>query len=264
MRHSVLYTLAFSAALCVICAIMVSASAVSLKDAQEANKALDRRLNVLEAAGVIAPGERPPAERVEELFSTFKGVFVDLETGEEVEGGNPDTYDQQKAKKDPATSHAVPENASRVTRVPNKVLVYEVLGDDGKVKTLVLPIEGYGLWGTLYGYLAVAADTSTVVGITYYDHKETPGLGGEVENPRWKALWPGREVYDQEGDVALKVVKGNAGPPSEDPHRVDGLSGATITSRGVTNMIDFWMGSEGFGPYLEHLRQESEPERSAA
>jgi Na+-transporting NADH:ubiquinone oxidoreductase subunit C len=264
MRHSVLYTLMFSAALCVICAIMVSASAVSLKDAQEANKALDRKRNVLEAAGLIQPGEKPAANRVEELFSTFKGVFVDLETGQEVEGGNPDAYDQQKAKKNPATSHAVAENPSRVTRVPDKVLIYEVLGDSGKVETLILPIEGYGLWGTLYGYLAVEADTSTVVGITYYDHKETPGLGGEVENPRWKALWPGREIFDDKGDVVLKVIKGNAGPPSQDPHRVDGLSGATITSRGVTNMIDFWMGSEGFGPYLAGLREEKSQERSAA
>ena len=189
------------------------------------------------------------------MFSTFEATFVDLETGREIEGGDTDTYDQQKAKKNPATSRAVDSNPARVKRVPDKAVVYKVLDESGTVETLILPIEGYGLWGTLYGFLAVEADTSTVVGITYYDHKETPGLGGEVENPRWKNLWPGRKIFDDDWQPAIEVIKGNAGPPSEGPYRVDGLSGATITSRGVTNMIEFWLGPEGFGPYLESLRQ---------
>ncbi|MDH3403822.1 MAG: Na(+)-translocating NADH-quinone reductase subunit C [Acidobacteriota bacterium] len=260
MRHSVLYTLVFSALLCVACAILVSASAVVLKDAQEANKALDRKLNVLEAAGLKAPGADLSAAEVDRLFAAIDQVFVDLATGEEVEDGDPETYDQQKAKRDPAQSHLAPENRSRVTRLPNRVVVYKIENAAGRLETVVLPIEGYGLWGTLYGFLALAGDTSTVVGLTFHDHKETPGLGGEVENPRWKALWPGREVYDREWRPALQVVKGAAGPAAEDPYRVDGLSGATITSRGVTNMIDFWLGPEGYGPYLANLRSE----RSAA
>jgi Na+-transporting NADH:ubiquinone oxidoreductase subunit C len=260
MRHNVLYTLGFSAVLCVVCAILVSASAVTLKEEQEINKALDRKFNVLEAAGIVEQGQEVPAEEIERLFASVEPAFVELSSGREVEGGDPDTYDQQKAKKDPATSTAVPPNPSRVTRVPNKALVYKVLGDDGGLETVILPIEGYGLWGTLYGYLALEADGDTVVGITFYDHKETPGLGGEVDNPRWKGLWPGREIYDDAGEPALEVIKGSAGPAAENPHRVDGLSGATITSRGVTNMIDFWLGAAGFGPYLESLRQE----RSAA
>lgn len=264
MRHSVLYTLLFSAALCVVCAIMVSTSAVSLKDAQEANKALDRKTNVLEAAGLLEPDADVSAEQVLDLFSTFQAVFVDLKEGGEIDGGDTDTYDQQKAKKNPAISHQVSANPSRVRRVPDKAVVYKLLDDAGNVQTLILPIEGYGLWGTLYGFLAVEADTSTVVGLTYYEHKETPGLGGEVENPRWKRLWPGRKVFDETWEPALTVIKGNAGPASQDPYRVDGLSGATITSRGVTNMIDFWMGADGFGPYLESVRQEMGPERSAA
>lgn len=260
MRHSVLYTLVFSALLCIACAILVSASAVSLKDAQEANKALDRKLNVLEAAGLKAGDAGLPAEEVDRLFASIDAVFVDLATGEEVDAGDPDTYDQQKAKRDPARSHAALGNLSRVTRVPDRAVVYKVKNEAGELETLILPIEGYGLWGTLYGFLAIEGDINTVVGLTYYDHKETPGLGGEVENARWKALWPGRKVFDEEGQTALEVVKGAAGPASSDPYRVDGLSGATITSRGVTNMIEFWMGSEGFGAYLESLRSE----RSAA
>lgn len=260
MRHSVLYTLGFSALLCVLCAIMVSTSAVTLKEEQEVNKALDRKTNVLQAAGIVAPGEKVEAAEIERLFESIEPVFVELATGQEVEGGDPDTYDQQKAKKDPATSRKAPENPSRISRLPERALIYKVLDASGDLDTVIVPIEGYGLWGTLYGYLALEADADTVVGITFYDHKETPGLGGEVDNPRWKQLWPGREIYDESGDPALEVIKGSAGPPDENPHKVDGLSGATITSRGVTNMIDFWLGPDGFGPYLKSLRQE----RSAA
>ncbi len=267
MRHSVLYTLLFSAGLCVLCAVMVSSSAVTLKEEQEANKVLDRQLNVLEAAGLIAAGEKPAGDELAAKSARLEAVLVDLATGEEAEGDT-QTYDQQKAKKDPARSRAVESNPARVNRVPELALVYKVLDDSGALDKVVLPIEGYGLWGTLYGYLALDDDTDTVVGITYYEHKETPGLGGEVDNPRWKALWPGREVFDDSWQPALEVVKGLAPPASEAPLQVDGLSGATITSRGITNMLDFWLGPDGFGPYLEKLRLANDDrpsaERSAA
>ncbi len=120
---------------------------------------------------------------------------------------------------------------------------------------LVLPVEGYGLWSTLYGFLALDADTKTIRGLTYYQHLETPGLGGEVDNPSWKALWPGRVAFDETGAPVISVIKGRAGSPQDDPYRVDGLSGATITSRGVTNMLQFWLGEAGFGPYLERFRE---------
>jgi Na+-transporting NADH:ubiquinone oxidoreductase subunit C len=260
MRHSVLYTLVFSALLCVVCAIMVSASAVSLKERQEANKVLYRKTNVLEAAGLIEPDAKVSADEVATLFASIRPAFVDLASGSEVEGGDPEAYDQRKAQKDPARSREAPDNPSLIKRLPTKVVVYKVLDEAGALETVVLPIEGYGLWGTLYGFMALTADTSTVVGITYYEHKETPGLGGEVENSRWKGKWPGRRVFDDQWQPALTVIKGSAGPPGDDPYRVDGISGATITCRGVDNMIDFWTGPVGFGPYLESLRRE----RSAA
>jgi Na+-transporting NADH:ubiquinone oxidoreductase subunit C len=111
-----------------------------------------------------------------------------------------------------------------------------------------------GLWSILYGYLALDTDLTTIRGITFYEQGETAGLGGEVENPRWKALWPGRRAFDERGNVKIQVKKGVAGPPAEDPYQVDGLSGATLTSRGVTNMIRFWLGPDGFGPFIAQLR----------
>ena len=140
--------------------------------------------------------------------------------------------------------------------VPDEALIYEVMKDD-QLKSIIIPIEGYGLWSTLYGYLAIAPDLTTILGITYYDQKETAGLGGEVENPAWKAKWVGRKAFDERGRIKIAVNKGPAGPPDEDPYRVDGLSGATITSRGVTNMLHFWLGQEGFGSYLSRLRSQA-------
>ena len=106
-------------------------------------------------------------------------------------------------------------------------------------------------------YLALEPDARTIRGITFYEHGETPGLGGEVDNPRWKALWPGRLAFDDRGNPKISVKKGLAGPVDEDPYQVDGLSGATITSRGVTNLVRFWLGDDGFGPCLDKYRAEA-------
>ena len=113
-----------------------------------------------------------------------------------------------------------------------------------------------GLWGTLYGFIAFDPDLKTIRGLTFYEHKETPGLGGEVDNPRWKALWPGRQAFDNAAQTRIEVIRGRAGAPDADPYRVDGLAGATMTSRGGTNMLHFWLGEYGFRPYLERLRTQ--------
>jgi Na+-transporting NADH:ubiquinone oxidoreductase subunit C len=120
---------------------------------------------------------------------------------------------------------------------------------------VVLPIYGKGLWSTLYGFLALDANANTVRGITFYEHAETPGLGGEVENPGWKAQWNGKNVFDDQGEVALEVIKGAVpGNSPQADHQIDGLSGATITGRGVSNLVRYWLGADGFGPYLDKLR----------
>lgn len=255
MRHSTMYTILFAGTVCVVCAILVSSAAVSLADLQHQNAVLDKQKNVLYAAGLAKPEENLTAEQVQERFANVKPVVVDLETSEEVTAVDPATYDQQKAKADPAMSREAPPNDSVIKRLPKYAVVYHVLNDAGEVEMVVLPVEGYGLWSTLLGFLALDADTTTIRGITYYQHGETPGLGGEVDNAGWKARWPGRKAYDENWKPAIQVIKGQAGPPDQDPHHVDGLTGATLTSRGVTHMMDFWLGENGFGPYLEKFRQ---------
>lgn len=258
MQGSTLYNLWFATAICVVCAIVVSSSAVSLKDRQEVNANLDKHRNVLVAAGLAEEGEELSRDEIEERFSHIRRVVVELETGQAAPDIDPDAFDYRKEAADPATSQRAPENASRVQRLANHNLVYLVQDESGTLQTLVLPVEGYGLWGTLYGFLALDADLETIKGITFYEHKETPGLGGEVDNPRWKALWKGRRAFDEDLNPSIAVIKGSAGPPSQDPYHVDGLSGATMTSRGVTNLLHFWLGENGFGPFLEQLRQNGE------
>jgi len=256
-RDSALRTLLFSAAVCVVCAVLVSTTAVTLRDRQAVNAELDRRRNVLTAAGVVQPDEALPAAEVERRFADFEAVVVDMRTHQEAASFDTSGYDPRRAQGDPAASRAMPRNEAQITRVPHHLIVYQKRTPAGALDLVVLPIEGKGLWSTMYGFLALGPDLRTVRGLTFYQHGETPGLGGEVDNPRWKALWPGRQAFDEQGRPVIALARGASGPPDTDPHRVDGLSGATITSRGVTAMLRFWLGAEGFGPYLDQLRKEA-------
>ena len=256
-RESTRYTVLFATAVSVVCALLVSVAAVGLRDRQQANAQLYQRKNVLLAAGLVKPDQAVSAAEVQSIFERrIKVRAVDLATGRLVPEDRFDaaTYDQRKARNDPAQSRAAPANDAQVARVPNFGTVYQVTAADGSVEQLVLPIEGMGMWGTLYGFLALDRDGNTVRGLTFYEQKETPGLGGEIANPKWQALWVGRRAYDANWSPQLAVIKGQAGPPEKDPHRVDGLSGATITSNGVSRVVRFWLSADGYAPFLKTLR----------
>ncbi len=254
MQGSVLYNLGFAAVVCVVCAIVVSSAAVSLRDRQQVNRTLDMQRNVLVTAGFATPDERPTPEEIATRFADFRQVVIELETGNETDI-DPTSFNPRLAEADPDWSRPAPSNNAGLTRVVTHTLVYEVRDDDGALDLVVLPVHGLGLWGMLYGFIALDADLETIRGLTYYEHKETPGLGGEVDNPRWKSLWNGRKAFGPDGEPAISVARGLAGPPDEDPFRVDGLAGATMTSRGVTNMMRFWLAGHGFGAYLDRLRR---------
>jgi Na+-transporting NADH:ubiquinone oxidoreductase subunit C len=254
VEHSTRHTVIFMTVLCIVFSVLVSAVAVGLHDRQVENQRLDRIKNVLVVADLMKPGESLAREEINRRFEeSLEARLVDLQTGSYVEGADPFAYDQQKATKDPATSREAPDNKAKIRRVPDQAVIY-LIKKEGVVEGIVLPIEGQGLWSTLYGYLALEPDTRTVKGITYFSHGETPGLGGEVDNPRWKGLFPGRLALDDSYEPALSLKKGIAGSVKSDPYHVDGLSGATITSNGVTNMLHFWLGKDGFGGYLAEVR----------
>jgi Na+-transporting NADH:ubiquinone oxidoreductase subunit C len=261
-KNSTLYTVLFAAAVCLLCGIAVASSSVALRDKQETNKLLDRKSKVLEAAGLLPEGKVPPKTVTDLYEQNVIPRVVHLKTGEEATDIDAATFDLQQAMKDPQSSAPAPANAAQVTRLPEHSLLFEIQ-KDGVTDTLVLPVEGKGLWSTLYGYLALSADTDTVKGLIFYQHGETPGLGGEVDNPRWRQLWVGRKPYDKKGNPALQVIKGSAGPADTDPHKIDGLSGATITGRGVTHLVQFWLGELGYGPTLERYRSQAGKSASA-
>ncbi|MCB1676822.1 MAG: Na(+)-translocating NADH-quinone reductase subunit C [Halioglobus sp.] len=245
-------TLLVALVLSVVCAIFVSTAAVVLKPAQEANKALDRKRNILAAAGML-----DDSKSVEEQFAQVSTRVVDLRTGKFAPDIDPQKYDQRKAAKDPASSEKLDadEDLAKISRREDYAVVYLVEDPAGNIDKIILPIRGYGLWSTLHGFIALQSDVNTVAGLGFYEHAETPGLGGEVDNPRWKAMWPGKKVY-RDDEVALGLIKGSvdASSGASAAWQVDGLAGATLTSRGVTNLIHFWLGENGFEPFLHNLR----------
>lgn len=244
-------TLLVTVLLCVICSVVVSSAAVLLKPQQVANKELDRKSNILAAAGIVDPNRS-----VDELFEQITTRYVDLETGKFVD--MPATYDETKAAKDPQQNIRLSREADQagIKSIARVQPVYLVEADDGSVTKVILPVHGKGLWSTLYGFLALEGDLNTVVGLGFYSHAETPGLGGEVDNPAWKALWPGKKVYGEDSTrPVIHLIKGSVDtstPGAE--YKVDGLSGATLTSNGVTNLVQFWMGENGYAPFLNNLR----------
>ena len=251
-RDSIANTFLVAVALCVVCSVLVSTAAVTLRPRQELNRRRDRQRNILRAAGLYDP--RVP---LEVLFERVETRIVDLQTGEFVgpEVVDPETYDQRMAARDPMLSQEVPGRIVEFgfARRERYSFVY-LIEENGELDQIVLPVYGRGLWSTLYAFLALDSDLTTIRGITFYEHGETPGLGGEVDNPNWQALWEDKQAYDQEGDVAIRVVRGAAVP--DHPHQIDGLAGATITARGVSGMVRFWLGEDGFGPFLERLAEQ--------
>ena len=244
-------TITVTLLLCIVCAIIVSAASVSLKPMQQANKQLDFNKNILQAAGLYQDGVS-----VEEQFKQVETRIVDLRTGKFTDELDPSTYDQRKAAKDPSLSEKLDKKAD-IAGIKRKEFYAEVylVSDESGLKKLILPIHGYGLWSTLYGFLALEADLNTVAGIGYYEHGETPGLGGEVDNPSWKGLWEGKPAFNDSGELVLNVIKGQvaSSTPNADS-TIDGLSGATLTSNGVNNMIKYWLGETGFASFIDNLK----------
>ena len=236
-----------------ICSALISFSAVELRDLQEANKTLDKQSKILSAAGLLKEGSL-----ISELFESIEPRIVNLETGEYDSAINLDDYEESAFSRDPNTSIELSssQDIALLKRRENFQTVY-LHYESQALNAIILPVRGYGLWGTMKGYLALEPDFKTIIGLEFFDHKETPGLGGEIDNPKWKAIWKGKEVFSESGDILISVIKGSVDKSSEQAkYQVDGLSGATITSNGVTNLLSFWLGDMGYGPLIDQLQEE--------
>ena len=245
-------------AVCLVCSVLVSGAAVALKPMQVKNKELDQKQNILRAAGLLPADDVVDAQGrgVEEIFAEFTPRVVDMASGEFLDDVDPDSFDPQRLAKEPANSRELSsaEDIATIKRRENRSVVYIKTDDDG-IDKLVLPVRGYGLWGTMYGYLALDGDLDTISGLGFYEHGETPGLGGEIDNPRWKAQWPGVQLFNDDHVPSVSLVKSRSMAESDAAaYEVDALSGATFTSNGVEDMVNFWTGDLGFGPFIKNLR----------
>ncbi len=246
------YTIVVTLVMCLVASVLVAGSAVLLRPYQVANKTEDFRKNVLSIAGIY-----DPAQSVDEQFGKIEVKLVDLQTGRFSDAiTDLDKFDQVASAKNSELSDRLSagEDIAKIIRREKYAKVFIVNDADGLSK-LILPVRGYGLWSTMAGFLALDKDLNTVIGFGFYDQKETPGLGGEVDNPAWKAMWIGKKIYSEEGEVRIDVLKGHVDentPNAE--YKVDGLSGATLTSIGVENLLHFWMGEKGYKPFIENLK----------
>jgi Na+-transporting NADH:ubiquinone oxidoreductase subunit C len=210
------YIFVFSVVMVTIVAALLSTTAMVLQPKQEKNREIEKKRNIL--ASVRIEADRTNAA---ELFDkTIKKSLVINTKGEEVVSVDPFTIDlRSEQKKKPELQN----------------LPLFIAGIDGDKELVIIPLEGKGLWGPIYGYISLEADMSTVYGVTF-DHKgETPGLGAEINTSAFEDMFVGKKIFESDKFVSVKVVKGGA--PDGDIHGVDAISGGTITSVGLEDML---------------------------
>lgn len=251
-NDSIFKTFLVAFLLCIVCSILVCLAAIVRIDREGYNKQLELRKTVLAAAGYQQ--QIDDGGNIDELFSSnFELKIVDLATGKYTTAVDAATYNQSEALSDPALSVKIPADVD-VAGIGSRAKYAAIyVAENGDV---VLPIRGAGMWGPMRAYIAIANDGNSVKGLTFYQHAETPGLGAEIDNPRWKALWPGKEIYSNSGTVGLKIVKkGKFNPSASDAvNTVDGLAGSTVTGDKVQNVIHYWFGENGYAKFLANLK----------
>ncbi len=242
-------TLAVAFVVALVCASAVSLTAVLLKPRQEANLR-QARLARMEQMIAALPGVA--AVMRGSGLTTLETVVVDLERGAVAQEIDPANFDFRAAIADQSAALAL-ERDSDIARIgtrPRFAPAY-LLRKEGKLALLVLPVYGAGYQSVIHAYLALAGDLRTVAAFNIVEQGETPGLGARIADPAWQSAWPGRQVADADGVIRIAVVRGGA----TTIHEVDGISGATRSTTGVTNLLRFWLGERGYGPFLRHLAQ---------
>lgn len=210
------YIFVFSIIMVVAVATLLSLSATLLKPAQEKNLEIEKKKSMLESINVPATRQNSV-----DLYSRYiTGSFVLNSAGEKVEGVDPFTVVLRNEQKKPLEKQYLP--------------VFTAVPPDGE-KVIILPVEGKGLWGPIYGYVSLRSDMNTIYGVTF-DHKgETPGLGAEINTSWFEGMFHGKKLFENDKFISIMVHKGGTDP--SDPHGVDAISGGTITSKGLEKML---------------------------
>lgn len=241
-----------AAAVAVVCALAVSYAAVMLRPYYIANLEAERHARLVSILAALPP------DMGEVSAKEVEPRVVELNSGAYIDHIDAATFDARRAVADPTQSIAIPPDRDQagIKRRAHHAVVFILREVDGSVRAVILPVYGSGYQSTLYGFLALSADTRSVLGLKFYEQNDTPGIGARIQEPEWEALWPGKAVYDDAGVIQLGVGRGKIAPSAEDAaYLVDGISGATRTSLGVHGLVRFWLGDYGFGPYLERVRE---------
>jgi Na+-transporting NADH:ubiquinone oxidoreductase subunit C len=257
-RDSVANTLIVAISLSLVCSVLVAGSALLLKPKQLQNEAEYRQRIILDVAGLYEPGMDPGI-----AFAKIEAHMVELATGEFVDSPAVAGFDPVTAASDPDLGIAIPaaQDIASIRRRARFAPVY-LVRSGAQIDQIILPVYGSGLWSTMYGYLSLERDANTVRGLRFYSHAETPGLGDQIDKPTWRSQWEGKRLFDDRGELQIEVIRGAVAEPApgaldDTEYQVDGLAGATLTGRGVTSLIHYWLGDHGFGPYLDRVRNSN-------
>jgi len=237
---------------------LVSVSVVVLRPIQASKQLLDRNRDILQLTGFLEDGSEVSDAELSRIYETVDARTVDLDAAWFEPQISPHSFDQRRAANDPALSAQVPPeyDIAGLGRRSSYVPVYLVWGEGG-FQRIILPIQGSGMWSTLYGYIALQADLNTIADITFYEQNETPGLGDQVAQPEWLAKWRGRKIYDESGKFRFAVAGRMVEPGSSAArYEVDAITGATVTGDAVTRLMRYWFGPYGYGPFLERIRKQ--------
>lgn len=245
-------TLLVAAGVALGCSLMVSTTVSILRPMQSAYATIERSRVILETAGLATRQEAVSDRQIINRFLDLDALMVQLGTGEFARDLDPLNYDQRAAANDPAMSVSIPEDRdiAKLGRRARFAPVY-LITRDNRIDRIVLPVSGQGMWSKIYGYICLAGDFNTVAGISFYEHGETPGIGDRIQDPEWSAQWNGKKVYDASGTLAIQVVKSDAAIMSA--YQVDVISGASVTTQSVGNIVRYWLGDDAFGPLLARL-----------
>ena len=207
--------------------LLLALTSTQLKDLQEFNIELDKKKNILKCIGRDLSLMKAD-EIIEEYKNNISNIILKL---------NGDIVDNIASE----NLESVPNKSTGEVKYFLNNIEYLPAYKSSNPEAFIIPISGKGLWSTLFGYFALEMDLNTVIGITFYKHGETPGLGGEVEKKWFQNNFVGKKIFNQTGElVSIKVVKGKVNDVYSGEalnHGVDGISGATITSRGVSYFL---------------------------
>jgi len=241
---------------CTFCSALIATSVSLLRPYRERHREAQRGQHIQEIIAAV-PGLSDVLDP--QASGRVESRLVDLDSGEYVGGADPAAFDAREAARRPETSVALPpgRDLAGIGRRAKRASVF-LVHEGERLRLLVLPVYGAGYVSTLYGYLALDADLNTIRALSFYEQSETPGLGAEIEDARWRERWSGKWLRDPQGRLRIEVVQEPVPGGDAERYQVQGISGATRTGAGVTRLLHFWLGPDGFGPYLERLQREGE------